>query len=183
MKLTYSSMVAAFGGLLVAISLSSCGDKGDSESDGNNGADSERDSLKEQIIGYWTPDPDHFFEMAKANFSAEELADEAAMAEVKKANKAIATSMYVHFDGENTILYTGDSDQKNAYRITSSDAATKTLIAMVTQADGSEEEGKILVIDDNTLLMTKEGDGEDREEFKLNRISKEAFEDRPKATE
>ena len=175
MKKIKNNLIAGIGILVISLFSISCGGGGDEQSDADKDGGGET-PLEKQLIGYWSPDADSFFEMAKSMMPAEVVAVPEALEAAKEQSAAMAEKMVIQFDGSKSMMYGPGPPESSTYKITSSDSATKTMTADITDADGKVEKGTVIVNGDSIVLIKKEGEKEER--IKFNRITEAQFKER-----
>lgn len=158
--------MAAIGISLMAVS---CGDKESADTDTEGGDDSKKGGapasgakLEEEIVGYWAPDPEAIAAMAK-----EQIGDDPNAEAMLPMITAMMSKMAIHITPE-TVAMMGEA---KPYKVTKSDAATKTLSVSVT--DNGKEDAATIKIDGDKLIMIK-----DEESLTVSRITEAEFKTR-----
>ena len=154
------SSVAALGISLMSVS---CGDKNDKESI----EESKDADLESQMVGYWAPNVE-----AMEKEMLKEIGDNPNAAALAPMMTAMLAGMSVEIKkGEVTVHVMGQASTVT-YKITKTDADTKTL-TMSVEEDGDTEEGTAMIDGDQLVLTMADG-----KKLDLHRIDEAAFKKR-----
>ncbi len=150
--------MAALGISLLSVS---CGDNNDKESK----EESKDADLESQMVGYWAPNVE-----AMEKEMLKEIGDNPNAAALAPMMTAMLAGMSVEIKkGEVTVHIMGQATT-GTYKITKTDADTKTLTMSLEQEGEPEEEGTAMIDGDQLVLTMADGKTLD-----LHRIDEAAF--------
>lgn len=158
-----TTVVVATLTLLPATTMAAPGDKAEKAAAGK--------PLKEQILGYWSPDVDSTIKEVMKT-----LPEGADAEQALPFIRAMIGTMVIQIEEGKLTMFAAGQEQASTYKVTKVDKESGKLTLSVKEGDGEAEEGTATIKKDQ-LTLSKEGEPT----IVLNRIKKEEFEKKKNA--
>ena len=114
-------------------------------------------TLHDQLVGYWAPNEEFFFNMVVAEMEKSGQANPEVLEAMKGTMKQMIGSMVMEFTRTGATMISPQGKESSTYKITSTNKETGTLLMEVTSKTGKVEKSTIILKGDSLKVTATDG--------------------------